>query len=204
MQTAALPLGFFLITLTLYTYIDTVILFIMRTEAETGWYAASYRVYEGLMYAPSAFATVLTPRFSQLAVGNPKGLRTLFHRSLLGSALSALVISAAAVWLARPMMMLFYGAAYEPAVAPLQVLAGGCLFVFCTWILHSAAISLHLDRRLVGTTAIGLIANIVLNVLFIPRYGITGSAWATVIAEALTVTLLFTQVQRRLAAGPDA
>jgi len=39
LQTAALPLGFFLITLTLYTYIDTVILFIMRTDAETGWYA---------------------------------------------------------------------------------------------------------------------------------------------------------------------
>ena len=57
LQTAALPLGFFLITLTLYTYIDTVILGIMRTDAETGWYAASYRVYEGLMYAPSAFAT---------------------------------------------------------------------------------------------------------------------------------------------------
>jgi O-antigen/teichoic acid export membrane protein len=64
LQSAALPLGFFLITLTLYTYIDTVILGIMRTDAETGWYAASYRVYEGMMYAPSAFATVLTPRFS--------------------------------------------------------------------------------------------------------------------------------------------
>ena len=31
----SLPLGFFLITLTLYTYIDTVILGIMRTDAET-------------------------------------------------------------------------------------------------------------------------------------------------------------------------
>ncbi len=72
LQRAALPLGFFLITLTLYTYIDTVILFIMRTDAETGWYAASYRVYEGLMYAPSAFSTVLTPRFSQLFVSDPK------------------------------------------------------------------------------------------------------------------------------------
>ena len=47
----------------------------MRTDAETGWYAASYRVYEGLMYAPSAFATVLTPRFSQLFVDDPRRLR---------------------------------------------------------------------------------------------------------------------------------
>jgi O-antigen/teichoic acid export membrane protein len=205
LQSAALPLGFFLITLTLYTYIDTVILFVMRTDAETGWYAASYRVYEGLMYAPSAFSTVLTPRFAQLFVDDPKRLRAWFQRSLLGSAASAVLVGGVAVWLARPLMLLFYGAAYEAAVPPLQVLAGGLIFVFCTWILHSAAIAIHLDRRLVGTTAIGLVTNIVLNIALIPPLGITGAAWATVIAEAVTVTLLYVQVQRELrAAGSGA
>jgi O-antigen/teichoic acid export membrane protein len=205
LQSAALPLGFFLITLTLYTYIDTVILGIMRTDAETGWYAASYRVYEGLMYAPSAFATVLTPRFSQMYVDDRPGLRSLFRRSLIGSALMALVIGGGGLILARPMMLLFYGQAYEAAVPPLKVLAGGSIFVFCTWILHSAAIAMHLDRRLVGTTAIGLVANIALNIAFIPSRGITGAAWATVIAEAVTVTLLYLQVHRRLAAdGPPS
>jgi O-antigen/teichoic acid export membrane protein len=201
LQSAALPLGFFLITLTLYTYIDTVILGIMRTDAETGWYAASYRVYEGLMYAPSAFATVLTPRFSQMFLNDPAGLRSLFKRSLIGSALGALLIGGGGMILARPMMILFYGQAYEPAVAPLKVLAGGSIFVFCTWILHSAAIAANLDRRLVGTTAIGLIVNTALNIAFIPNLGITGAAWATVIAEAVTVTLLYVQVHRRLAAA---
>jgi O-antigen/teichoic acid export membrane protein len=204
LQTAALPLGFFLITLTLYTYIDTVILGIMRTDAETGWYAASYRVYEGLMYAPSAFATVLTPRFSQMFVADPAGLRSLFRRSLLASALAAVVIGGFGVYLARPMLLLFYGAAYEAAVPPLQVLAGGSIFVFCTWILHAAAISTNLDRRLVGTTAIGLFTNIALNILFIPPLGITGAAWATVIAEAVTVILLYAQVHRRLATAGRA
>ena len=199
LQTAALPLGFFLITLTLYTYIDTVILGIMRTDAETGWYAASYRVYEGLMYAPSALATVLTPRFSQLFVDDRHALRALFQRSLAGSAAMGLVVGSAAVVLARPMMLLFYGPAYSAAVPPLQVLAGGSIFVFCTWILHSAAIAINLDRRLVATTAIGLATNVALNIAFIPRSGITGAAWATVVAEAVTVTLLFAQVHRRLA-----
>jgi hypothetical protein len=65
-------------------------------------------------------------------------------------------------------------------------------------------VSTNLDRRLVGTTAIGLITNIALNILFIPRLGITGAAWATVIAEAVTVTLLYVQVHRRLAAAGRA
>jgi Na+-driven multidrug efflux pump len=79
------------------------------------------------------------------------------------------------------------------------VLAGGSLFVFATWILHAAAISTNLDRRLLVTTAVGLGANVLLNVLLIPTWGIRGAAWATVAAEAVTVALLFVQVWRRLA-----
>ena len=44
----------------------------------------------------------------------------------------------------------------------------------------------NLDRRLLLTTAVGLGANVVLNIALIPRYGINGAAWATVLAEALT------------------
>ena len=109
------------------------------------------------------------------------------------------------MWLASPVMSLVFGSAYLPAVAPLQILAGGSIFVFCTWILHATAIATNLDRRLLVTTAIGLGTNVVLNLLFIPRWGIAGAAWATVVAEAVTVTLLFVQVQHRLrTAGPVA
>ena len=198
LQTAALPLGFFMITLNLYTYIDTVLLGLMRTDAETGWYAAAYRVYEGLMYAPSVMAAVLTPRFAYLFVHDPAALRSLFRRSLAASAALAVVVGGGGMLLARPLVSMLYGSGYQPAVAPLQVLAGGSLFVFCTWILQAAAIATNLDGRLVLTTALGLAANVGLNVLLIPRWGIAGAAWATVVAEGLTVLLLFAQVQRRL------
>jgi hypothetical protein len=62
----------------MYTYVDTVILGIMRTDAETGWYAASYRVYEGLTYAPSILAAVLTPRLSYLFLRDEQGRRPIF------------------------------------------------------------------------------------------------------------------------------
>jgi Na+-driven multidrug efflux pump len=70
--------------------------------------------------------------------------------------------------------------------------------VFATWILHAAAISSNLDRRLLTTTVVGLGANIALNLLLVPPRGIQGAAWATVLAEALTVVLLFVQVWRRV------
>jgi O-antigen/teichoic acid export membrane protein len=198
LQTAALPLGFFMIALNLYTYIDTVILGVIGTDRETGWYAASYRVYEGLTYAPSILAAVLSPRLSYLFVHDRPKHRHLLTRALLGSMLLGVALGGIAVWAARPILMTLFGAAYAPAVRPLQILAAGALFVFGTWILHAAAISTNLDRRLVVTTAVGLAANVILNLIFIPRWGISGAAGATVIAEAITVGLLWIQVQRRV------
>ena len=99
---------------------------------------------------------------------------------------------------AAPIVGLLFGGRYAAAAQPLQILAAGSVFVFVTWILHAAAISTNLDRRLLLTTAIGLAANVALNIVLIPRYGISGAAWATVVAEGMTVVLLIVQLQRRL------
>ncbi len=198
LQTAALPLGFFMIALNLYTYIDMVILGVIGTDAETGWYAASYRVYEGLTYAPSILAAVLSPRLSYLFTHDRQVHRRLLMRSLLASVLLGIVLGGIAVWAARPILVTLFGADYAPAVPPLQILAGGALFVFGTWILHAGAVSTNLDRRLLVTTVVGLSANVILNLIFIPRWRISGAAAATVIAEAITVVLLLIQLQRRV------
>jgi O-antigen/teichoic acid export membrane protein len=175
----------------------------VRSDAETGWYAAAYRVYEGLTYAPAVLSAVLTPRFSYLFVHDRAALRTQFARALGAAAGLGILLGAAALWLAGPIMSLLFGASYGPSVVPLRVLSGGALFVFSTWILHAAAIATNLDRRLLVTTAVGLGSNVALNLLLIPRWGIAGAAWATVLAEAGTVILLFAQVQHRMRTAPS-
>jgi len=198
LQAAALPLGFFMIALNTYNYIDTLILGIMRSDLETGWYSAAYRIYEGLTYAPAILAAVLTPTLSHLFVDDRTAHRRLLARSLIASLALGALLGGLVAWLAGPILLTLFGAKYAPGVQPLRILAGGSLFVFSTWILHAGAISTNLDRRLLLTTAVGLTANVVLNVVFIPRWGISGAAWATVIAEAVTVGLLFVQIQRRV------
>jgi O-antigen/teichoic acid export membrane protein len=198
LQSAALPLGFFMIALNLYTYIDTVILGLMRSDAEVGWYAASYRVYEGLTYVPSVLAAVLTPRLSYLFAHDRAAHRGLLRRTLGAALALGVVVGGVAASFAHPVIAALFGPRYEAAAVPFRILAGGALFVFGTWILHAAAISTNLDRKLLLTTVVGLGANVGLNVVLIPLWGIGGAAWATVAAEALTVALLFGQVRRRL------
>ena len=199
LQAAALPLGFFMISLNLYSYIDTVILGIMRSNAETGLYGAAYRVYEGLTYPPSIVASLVTPRLSYLFVHDRAQVNRLLVRTVSGAAAMGVVIGGIGVLVATPLVALLFGPTFAAAAQPLQILSAGALFVFCTWILHAAAIATNLDRRLFMTTVIGLGSNIALNLLFIPRWGINGAASATVIAEAVTVVLLLVQLRRHLA-----
>lgn len=200
LQAAAIPLGLFMIVLNTYSYIDTVILGVMRSDAEVGRYGAAYSVYEGLTYVPSVLAAVLTPRLSELFTRDRQGHRRLLGRVLSITALLGVVLGAAAMWTAPLILETIFGAAYLPGSASLQILAAGSVFVFCTWILHAAAISTNLDRRLLVTTAVGLSTNVALNLALIPRWGINGAAAATVIAEGLTAVLLLVQIQRRLSA----
>ncbi len=53
LRRSAIALGTFLVVLNLYSYIDTVMLGILSTDADTGLYNAAYRVYEGLTYVPA-------------------------------------------------------------------------------------------------------------------------------------------------------
>jgi O-antigen/teichoic acid export membrane protein len=198
LQAAALPLGFFMIALNTYNYIDTLILGIMRSDLETGWYSAAYRIYEGLTYAPAVLAAVLTPTLSHLFVNDRAAHRRMLSRALLAALALGAVLGGLVAWIAGPILLTLFGVKYAAGVAPLQILAGGSLFVFTTWILHAGAISTNLDSRLLLTTIVGLTANVILNVALIPHWGIRGAAWATVIAEGLTVTLLFAQVHRRV------
>jgi len=198
LQTAALPLGLFMIALNAYTLIDTVILGVMRSDAEVGWYAASYRIYDGLTYPPSIIAALLTPRLSYLFVNDRPAHRRMMMLGLGGSMAIGVVLGGIAILVASPLVTLLFGSGYAPAAASFRVLAGGAFLVFGTWILHAAAISTNLDRRLLLTTLVGLLSNVVLNIVLIPRWGIEGAAWATVVAEGITVVLLFVQLQRRL------
>jgi O-antigen/teichoic acid export membrane protein len=172
----------------------------MRTNTDVGWYGAAYRIYEGLTYPPSIIASLVTPRLSYLFVHDRPRVQHLLRRAVAGSALLGVALGGAALAFARPLIRLLFGAAFDRAAEPLQILAGGALFVFCTWILHAAAIATNLDRRLFLTTIVGLGTNVILNIVLIPRWSISGAAAATVVAEAVTVLLLILQLRRHLAA----
>jgi O-antigen/teichoic acid export membrane protein len=187
---SALPLGFFIVVLNLYSYLDSVMLGVMRGDAETGVYAAAYKTYEGFSYFPSIIAAVLTPRLSRLFVTDPAAHRRLAIRGAAASFAMAAVVAIPAYLLATPLITLLFGPAFAPASAPFRVLCVGLPFVFAIWVLHAAAISVNKERLLVKAALTGLVVNVAVNLWAIPRAGGLGAALATVVGELVSMGVL--------------
>jgi O-antigen/teichoic acid export membrane protein len=187
---SALPLGFFIVVLNLYSYVDSVMLGVMRGDAETGIYAAAYKTYEGFSYFPSIIAAVLTPRLSRLFVANVSAHRRLALVGIGASVAMALVVAVPAFVFAMPLVTTIFGPQFAAAAAPFRVLCVGLPFVFAIWVLHATAISVNKERLLVKAAVSGLVVNLAVNAFAIPRAGGVGAAIATVAGELVSMIVL--------------
>lgn len=190
LQRSALPFGLFLVVLNLYSYIDSVMLGVMKGDVETGIYGAAYKVYEGVGYLPGVIASVLTPRLSSLYVTDKAAHRKLVLSGLAGSVGLALVVSLAGYVLAEPVVRILFGPNFVASAQPLRILCVGLVFVFAIWTLHATAISANRERLLVRAALIGLAVNVGVNVYAIPSMGANGAALATVVGEFASLLVL--------------
>jgi O-antigen/teichoic acid export membrane protein len=199
LQRRALPFGAFVIVLQLYNYVDTVMLGVMRGDAETGLYSAAYRLYEGLAHVPSIITVVLMPRLAREFVTDPKR-----HRRIAAGGMAIAVglgIPAAFVtygWAAVPFDLL-YDAAFAPAAEVLQILGAGFVVVYPLAVLHAVAISANAERLLLLTALVGCSVNVAANLVLIPSYGMYGAAVATVGGEIVSLLVLGTGLWHRAA-----
>jgi len=190
LQRRALPLGTFMMALTAYNYVDTVMLKGMTTSDETGLYNAAYRIYEGVTYAAAALSAVLTPRLASLWATSRPGHARLARLGLAATIAMAVPLGAILwVW-ASFWMVLLPGSAYVAGTGVLRILAAGLPFVFIIWVLHAMATAAGRDQLLIRSTLAGLFANVGLNLWLIPIAGRDGAALATILGEMVTMAML--------------
>jgi O-antigen/teichoic acid export membrane protein len=190
LQRTAIPLGLFLVVINLYSRIDTVMLGVLRTDAETGLYQNAYSVYEGLTYLPSVIAAVLSPRLSNYFVTDPRRHRRIALGGLAASVALAVILGSIGVLTAEPLMTLLFGAAYRQSAEPFRILSAGLSLVYAIWILHVIAISMDRERLLVTTSIVGLVAKVSVNAYAIPHAGPSGAAVAVIVGEAISAAVL--------------
>jgi O-antigen/teichoic acid export membrane protein len=190
LQWTAIPLGLFLVVINLYSRVDVIMLGVLRTDAEVGFYTNAFSIYEGLTYLPSVLSAVFAPRLAAYYVTDRRKHRTLAVGGIALAAGCALAVGAVTFVVAEPLVTRLFGPQYSAAASPLRVMSAGLALVYVIWILHTIAISMNRERLLLVTGVVGLVAKVALNAWLIPRSGPTGAAAAVVTAEAISITVL--------------
>jgi O-antigen/teichoic acid export membrane protein len=133
-------------------------------------------------FIPAAIASSILPSIVRARALGPEiymaRLQKYFDLSAIMAIAIALPTSFASGWITR----LLYGAQYAGVSTILTVHIWAALFVFMGIARGQYLLSEgHFVFTMIAT-AFGAICNIVLNLIWIPRYGALGSAFATVIA----------------------
>ncbi|MGO3406059.1 flippase [Marinomonas sp.] len=184
------PLIFSAIVVMVYMRIDQIMIKEMLGEYEVGIYSAAVKLSEAWYFLPTLITTSLFP-----AILNAKKISEALYYDRLQNLYTLMVLIALAVaipttFLADWVIALLYGAAYQGAgsVLIIHIWAGliiGLGVARGKWILVE---NLQVFAFVFLTAA--FVTNVIANYLWIPKYGIEGAAYATVLAQA-TGTLVF-------------
>ena len=193
-----LPFALTTVFVTVYYYIDTIILAAYASDQAIGYYGAAYRFVEAPLFLAAALTTALFPAASRLYGKDKEHLREVIGQifpKMMALGLSvALVIS----FLAEDLVVLFLGDQYGPAAKVLPVLIFTGAIIMPSTVLGTTMRAM--DRQGISAVVTGLAAamNIILNLIFIPRYTIMGAAWTTLATEAFVIVIYFAMVRRHV------
>lgn len=165
---------------------DIIILGWLRSAEEVGFYSAANRIIQLLYILPTILAVSILPTFSRLASQDNKKMRLFIERTMTLLLLTALPMASGGIILGKEIMTLVFGVNYAPGAASFQILMATLAIDFSALILSYAIFSYDRRSNLVVYSAIGGVTNVVLDLLLIPKFGITGSAWATFAAQLLS------------------
>ncbi len=182
---------------------DTILISLLKSSRDVGLYGAAYKFLDVSTLLASAVGISLFPVFSRLFTRDSARARVALQKSLDVVLAIAPPLVAVAVFLAPQLIRYSAGTDFRDSVPVLQLLAPSLLVVFIQAPLIRFSIAAGVYRTLAGIMLSMLLANIVLNLLLIPPYGIRAAAIVNVGTELLGLALQLVFFARKLAFRPN-
>jgi O-antigen/teichoic acid export membrane protein len=126
-------------SLVLYLQVDTVVISLVATQQEIGWYAAADVIFGSLGFVPVILMTSLFPVLARVHGQDPGALGGLIRRSFGGMMLLAFPIALGTAVMAGPFTRLLYGPEFVEAGPVLAVFGIVLLLTYPTILLGRLA-----------------------------------------------------------------
>jgi O-antigen/teichoic acid export membrane protein len=180
--------GFF----TVYVWLDGIMLSLMGSTRENGWYGVATQVISTLGFLPYAVTTAVFPALSRSIHADWEASAALAGRSFRFLVTLSLPMSVGLALVAGNLVTAIYGAWFWPASLPLAVLALTLPPVYVATVVNGFIIAA--DKQVQWTCVMGAmcVLNLLLNLFCIPYFhghygnGALGAALALLATDCVT------------------
>ena len=169
--------------ISIYMRIDQVLLSRMVDDHAVGIYAAAARISEIWYFIPTAIMTALVPRLAAQNARSPAEYNAMLAKVMRVIALLSIVVALCISLGSRVIIGRLYGPAYLAAAPVLAIHAWAGLAVGVGVASNAWFINTHNNRFGLYQAVAGAAMSLGLNIILIPRFGIIGAAWTTVVSQ---------------------
>lgn len=179
------PLALTAFFIAVYQRIDQIMLFQLKGSGAVGLYATAAKITESFNVLPLALGISLLPLMSHFFYTDKERFKKAYQMSFKYLSIFIFPVATAIAFFSKDLILFVYGDEFIASSAVLGIFIWSEVFVYFGIInkqILTASDNQALDPLFTGVSAF---VNIVLNICLIPRFDITGAAFAHLIAVAV-------------------
>lgn len=178
----SIPLSLAVLFNFLYDKIDIILISKLTDFSQTADYGIAYGLYRS---STLIFSFLFIPAFNKFSKTNSdlSGTKNLFFYYLKSLSLISVILSVLIYFLSDIVIGLLYSGKYTSSVFIMQILAFAILGLSLNNLTGIILNSLNLFKTNMLIALFALLINVILNIIFIPYFGITAAAVISVITE---------------------
>lgn len=192
------PYALLILLMMIYTRTDSVMLERIHPEGkyEAGIYAQGFRLLDAFFMFAMLFSNLLFPIFSKMIKEKDGQLKGLVRMSATLLILGALSLAVLILINGSTILSWIYTSNIEASTVPFQLL----MFTFIgmtTTLIYGTLLTAAGNLKFLNIlSAIGILVNVILNVILIPTHGAVGAAIATLSTQLAIGMIQFVYVHR--------
>lgn len=182
---------------------DTIMLGLLSPGAPVGLYRTAFQIAEAVGILLFAISTVIGPHLAR-AEQDSERLRLLLVNAHRAGVVLVLPALAVVILLGDRLIAWVFGAEFAPATTAMQILIVGKLFYASVGFVGLALSMIGRTWAAAAISVIVILANVVLDLILIPRFGIEGAAIADTTSNFLVAAFGAVYLRRMLGGGVSA
>lgn len=182
---ASLPFGIIGLALGLSYKFDSILLNILRGDAETGYYSAAYNLVFSAFLISGTVNSSLYPSLARELQRAPEAMPKIVERVFSYLMVISLPLAVGGWALSGQIVGFLYSDEYLPSIVALKIVIWAIPLMYSTDLLGYVVLLLDRESQAAKSVAISTVLNISLNLFFVPRYGLLAASTMTVITEAV-------------------